>query len=155
MLNPAAVCALALTPAILCAQSLQLPEAPGKATTQKVCGSCHGAEVVIGRQESREGWGAIVEDMIQRGATGSDDQFYEVVDYLANNFSKTSPILKINVNKATSKDLENALRIPAKQAAAIVRQREEKGDFKTIEDLEKVPGVEAGKIEANKARLAF
>jgi len=93
--------------------------------------------------------------MIQRGATGTEDEFYEVVDYLAANFSKTSPVVKINVNKATPKDLENALRIPAKQAAAIVHRREEKGDFKSIEDLEKVPGVDASKIEANKNRLAF
>src|SRR5712671_4864413 len=113
------------------AQSLKLPEGAGMATTQKVCGSCHGAELVIGRQESREAWGAIIEDMIQRGAKGSDDEFYEVVDYLAANFSKSSPVIKINVNKATAKDLENALKMPAKQAAAIVQQRVEKGDFKS------------------------
>jgi competence protein ComEA len=63
--------------------------------------------------------------------------------------------MKINVNKATAKDLENALRIPEKQAAAIIHQREEKGDFKSVDDLIKVPGVDASKIEANKKRLAF
>jgi competence protein ComEA len=136
-------------------QYLKLPDGPGKATTQKVCGSCHGAELVLGRQEDREAWGSIVNDMIQRGATGADDEFYEVVDYLATNFSKTSPVIKINVNKATAKDLEGALRLPPKQAAAIVHQREEKGDFKSIEDLKKVPGIDAGKIEANKNRLAY
>jgi competence protein ComEA len=93
--------------------------------------------------------------MIQRGAKGTDDEFYEVVDYLATHFSKSSPVVKINVNKATAKDLENSLRIPAKQAAAIVQQREEKGDFKSLDDLEKVPGIDASKIEANKKRLAF
>jgi competence protein ComEA len=137
------------------AQSVKLPEGAGKATTQKVCGSCHGAELVIGRQESREAWGAIVEDMIQRGATGTEDEFFEVVDYLATNFSKSSPVIKINVNQATAKDLENSLRIPDKQAAAIVRQREQKGSFKSIDELEKVPGVDASRIEANKKRLAF
>jgi len=136
-------------------QYLKLPDGPGKATTQKVCGSCHGAELVLGRQEDREAWGSVVNDMIQRGATGTDDEFYEVVDYLATNFSKTSPVIKINVNKATAKDLEGALRLPPKQAAAIVHQREEKGDFKSIEDLKKVPGIDAGKIEANKNRLAY
>jgi len=136
-------------------QYLKLPDGPGKATTQKVCGSCHGAELVLGRQEDREAWGSVVNDMIQRGATGTDDEFYEVVDYLATNFSKTSPVIKINVNKATAKDLEGALRLSAKQAAAIVHQREEKGDFKSIEDLKKVPGIDAGKIEANKNRLAY
>jgi competence protein ComEA len=137
------------------AQSLKLPEGPGKAVTQKVCGVCHGAELVIGRQEERETWGAIVEDMIQRGATGTDDEMYQVVDYLAANFSKTSPVIKINVNKATAKDLEAALRLTDKQAAAIVHRREEKGDFKSLDELEKVPGVDAAKIEASKNRLAF
>jgi competence protein ComEA len=93
--------------------------------------------------------------MIERGAKGTDDEFYEVVDYLATNFSKTSPVIKINVNKATAKDLEGALRLPTKQAAAIVHQREEKGDFKSIDDLKRVPGIDAAKIEANKNRLAY
>jgi competence protein ComEA len=144
-----------LCPLVVYSQYLKLPDGPGKATTQKICGSCHGAELVLGRQEDREAWGSIVNDMIQRGATGDDDEFYEVVDYLATNFSKTSPVIKINVNKATAKDLEGALRLPAKQAAAIVHQREEEGDFKSIEDLKKVPGIDAGKIEANKNRLAY
>lgn len=136
-------------------QYLKLPDGPGKATTQKVCGSCHGAELVLGRQDDREGWGTLVNDMIERGAKGTDDEFYEVVDYLSTNFSKTSPVIKINVNKATAKDLEGALRLPAKQAAAIVHQREEKGDFKSIDDLKKVPGIDAGKMEANKNRLEY
>ena len=137
------------------AQSLKLPDGPGKDVTQKVCGACHGAELVIGRQEERETWGAIVEDMIQRGATGTDDEMYQVVDYLATNFSKTSPVMKINVNKATAKDLQAGLRLTDKQAAAIVQRRTEKGDFKSLEELEKVPGVDAAKIEASKNRLAF
>ena len=137
------------------AQTLKLPDGAGKATTQKLCSSCHAAELVIGRQESREGWGAIVENMIERGAKGTEDEFFDVVDYLATNFSKTSPAIRINVNKATAKDLQNALTITEKQAAAIVHQRDEKGDFKSVEDLVKVPGVDAGKIEANKKRLAF
>ncbi len=137
------------------AQTLKLPDGPGKDTTQKLCSSCHAAELVIGRQESREGWGAIVENMIERGAKGSEDEFFDVVDYLSTNFSKTSPVIKINVNKATAKDLETSLHIPEKQAAAIVHQREEKGDFKSVDDLAKVPGVDVAKIEANKKRLAF
>ena len=150
-----AICGAMLCAAVIQAQSLKLPEGAGRDTTQKLCGSCHGAELLIGRQESREAWGAIVEDMIQRGASGNEAEFYDVVDYLATNFSKTSPVVKINVNKATAKDLENALRISGKQAAAIVQQREQKGDFKSIEELAKVPGVDSAKIQANIKRLAF
>ncbi len=123
--------------------------------TQRVCGSCHGAELVIGRQETRETWSVIVNDMIQRGAKGTDDEFYDVVDYLAANFSPTSPAIKINVNKATAKDLALTLRLTEKQAAAIVQQRNERGDFKSIAELQQVPGLDAKKIDANKKRLAF
>lgn len=150
-----ALCSVLLFTATLSAQSLQLPDGPGKATTQKVCGSCHGAEIVIGRQEDREAWGAIVEDMMQRGATGTEDEMYQVVDYLTAHFGKNSPVMKINVNKATAKDLQAALRLTDKQAAAIVQQRDAKGPFKSIEELEKVPGVDVAKIEASKKRLSF
>lgn len=154
LLGGAAVCTL-LFSASAYAQSFKLPEGHGKETTQKVCGACHAAEFVIGRQESREAWGAIVQDMIERGAVGTDEEFFDVVDYLATNFSKTSPPLKINVNKATAQDLRNTLQLPEKQAAAIVHERDEKGNFKSIEDLKKVPGVDAAKIEASKNRLEF
>jgi len=137
------------------AQALKLPEGPGKAVTAKVCGTCHGAELMIGRQESREVWGAIVGDMVQRGAKGTEDEFYDVVDYLSAYFSPTSPVTKINVNQASSQDLQTTLNLPVKQADAIVQQRKDKGEFKSIEELQKVPGIDAKKIEANKKRLAF
>ena len=146
---------LCAAPAIVTAQTPKLPDAPGKATVERVCGSCHGPELVVGRQESRDGWSAIVGDMVQRGATGSEDDLAEVVDYLATNFPKGGAAGKINVNKATAADLQTALGITDKQAAAIVQYRGEKGNFKSAEDLEKVPGIDASKIEAKKAKLAF
>lgn len=146
---------LFLLPLLLPAQTLKLPDGPNKEVFQRVCGECHAAEMVIGRQEERETWGAIVQDMIQRGATGTDDEFYQVVDYLSANFGKNSPAIKINVNKATAKDLVAALRLSDKQAGAIIQRRQEKGDFKSVDELEKVPGVDPAKIEANKKRLSF
>src|ERR1700722_20011597 len=155
MLDYRLILCAALLPVAAHSQSLKLPDGPGKDVMQKVCGACHGAELVIGRQEERETWGAIVEDMIQRGATGTDDEMFTVVDYLATNFSKTSPVIKVNVNKATAKDLKASLRLIEKHAAAIVQRRQDKGDYKTLDELEKVPGVDAAKIEASKNRLAF
>ena len=68
--------------AILAAEKPKLPDGEGKAATVRLCGSCHAAAIVMSRRESREGWSGVVEDMIQRGAKGSDDEFGEVVDYL-------------------------------------------------------------------------
>jgi competence protein ComEA len=144
---------LCLIPIALTAQKAKLPEGPGKAVVEKVCGDCHGVEMATTKRETKEGWNAIVDDMIQRGAQGTDAEFDQVVDYLARNFPKAAA--KVNVNEAPATDLAAALDISEKQAAAIVRYREEKGKFRSIEDLAKVPGLDAAKIEANKSKLIF
>ncbi len=63
----------------------QLPDAPGRDTVKRVCASCHPAEVVLGQHMSREQWGNVVSNMVSRGAKGSDEEFTEIVDYLAKN----------------------------------------------------------------------
>ena len=124
---------------LLAADKPKLPEAPGKAATVRLCGSCHAAEIVMSRRESRDGWSGVVEDMIQRGAKGSDDEFGEVVDYLVAQFPKGAPVPKVNVNKADADDIVAGLGVSNTHAAAIVKYREEKGDFKSIETCKKSP----------------
>jgi competence protein ComEA len=127
----------------------KLPEGPGKETMVRICGGCHGAEIVLGKRLDRDGWSQIVVNMIQRGAQGSDDEFADIVDYLTNTGSK------INVNQANAQQLQSGLGLLEKEAAAILHYRDEKGDFKTIDDLKKVPGVDAAKIEAKRSLLVF
>lgn len=57
---------------------------------------------------------------------------------------------RVDVNTATSRELQRLPRVGRRTAAAIVRRRREKGPFKTLADLQDVPGV--GK--ATLARLA-
>ena len=127
----------------------KLPEGRGKETMMRICGGCHGAEIVLGKRLDRDGWSQVVVNMIQRGAQGSDDEFADIVDYLTNTVSK------INVNQATAQQLQSGLGLSEKEAAAVLHYRDEKGDFKTIDDLKKVPGVDAAKIEAKRSLLAF
>jgi competence protein ComEA len=131
----------------------KLPDGPGKETTVRLCSSCHGPEIVLGKRLTRDGWSQIVMNMIQRGAQGTDDEFADVVDYLTNTVSALAS--KINVNKATAKELQSGLEISDKDAAAILHYREVSGDFKSIDDLKKVPGLDTAKIDAKKDRLAF
>jgi mono/diheme cytochrome c family protein len=72
-------CALGQAPAT------QLPDAPNRETVQRICSACHPATIVLGRGMTREQWGSIVSNMISRGAKGSDEEFAQVVDYLAQN----------------------------------------------------------------------
>jgi competence protein ComEA len=154
-LPPAAVCLLFMSCAALAQEKPKLPEAPGKTTTVKLCGTCHAAEIVMSRRESREGWSGVVEDMIQRGLKGSEEDFGEVVDYLVANFPRGAPLPKVNVNKAGVADLVAALGIQGGQAAAIVKYRDENGKYKSVEDVLKVPGINTSSIEAKKNRLEF
>ena len=68
----------------------QLPDGPGKEAMQRVCSGCHGAEIVIGRGLTRDGWTQVVTEMIERGAQGSEDDFGQIVEYLATNFPPKS-----------------------------------------------------------------
>src|SRR5579885_1905908 len=72
------------------AGSPQLPNAPGKETVQKVCGNCHSANLVLGRGMTREEWSEVVASMISRGAKATQDEFAQVIDYLAKNFPPKS-----------------------------------------------------------------
>jgi competence protein ComEA len=131
-----------------------LPDGPGKVVVEKMCTPCHGLENVVRARMTKERWGSIVDDMVSRGASGTDEEIDQVINYLAANFSK-SDAKKVNINKANAAELTAALEISAADAASIVSYRTDKGDFKELKDVTKVPGVDTKKIEAAKDRLEF
>jgi len=128
-----------------------LPDGPGKETFQMVCSMCHSPDAVIGKQGSKQWWQSKVTEMLQEVTDVPGSDVDAIVAYLANNF----PIVKINVNKATAKDLETGLELTVKESDAIVQYRAAQGTFKTIDDLKKVPGLDSVKIESKKDRLEF
>jgi competence protein ComEA len=132
----------------------QLPEGPGKAETEKICTQCHDLARSISLHQDHAGWQATMDKMITLGAQGSEKDLKAVVDYLAKNFP-AEEVPKINVNTCRAIDLESGLTLRRSQANAIIEYRAKNGPFKSIEDLKKVPGIEAAKIEAKKDRLTF
>jgi competence protein ComEA len=92
-------------------------------------------------------WKSKVTEMLQEQDVSDSDRT-AIIEYLARSFPAT-----VNVNKATEKDIEALL--GAKDASAIVQYRESKGNFKTIDDLKKVPGIDTAKLEAIKQQLDF
>jgi competence protein ComEA len=127
-----------------------LPDGPGKAAFQKICTGCHALESVVRSRNSRERWGEVVDDMVSRGAQGTDDEIDKVIEYLATNFSK-----RINVNKAASAALAKGLGISGKDADAIVSYRLEHGAFKELGDLKKIPGLDAKRVDGWKDQVEF
>ena len=135
-------------PAAATAQD-RFPETTGKAALLKVCSNCHSAESVVQSLRTRQEWSDVVDQMSRYGAEASDQEFDQILTYLVKHFSP------IRINKATAKDLESALSVPADVAEAIVAYRTERGDFKTIDDVTKVPGLGADQLDRQKARLVF
>ena len=130
-------------------QAQDLPEGKGKDLVDQVCGACHGTDLVSSRRATKEGWSYIVDDMVSRGASATNEQIAQINEYLAKNFGQ------VNVNKGAAADLQSVLEISQAQAEAIVKYRTEHGNFKSVDDLKKVPGLESAGLEKKKDRVAY
>lgn len=145
LLTPVALALVAFSPA----QAQSLPDGEGREVYEAVCGSCHGADIVIGSQGTRARWEDTVDAMKNRGASGSEDDFKVVTDYLARYFG-----MSVNVNTAAPAELETELGLTAAEAQAIVAARTA-AKIANFDALIKVQGVNAKKLEPLKARLKF
>ena len=61
----------------------------------------------------------------------------------------------ININTASQSQLENLPGIGPVMASRIIDYRSQNGEFKTLEDLEKVKGIGTKKAQAIKAYIIF
>src|ERR1700759_4842899 len=129
----------------------ELPAGAGKDTLVRVCSKCHSPDNVIANGQDRAGWEATITKMAGFGAVASDDEFTEILDYLGKNFPANSG--QINVNKATAAQLAAGVGLTDPEAAAVVDYRKKNGDFKTMDDLKKVPAVDGKKWDAKKDKL--
>ena len=130
-------------------QAQDLPEGKGKDLVEQVCGACHGTDLVSSRRATKQGWSYIVDDMVSRGASATNDQIAQINEYLSKNLGQ------VNVNKGPAAELTSVLEITDEQAQAIIKYRTEHGDFKSVDDLKKVPGLETAGLDKKKDRVAY
>jgi competence protein ComEA len=126
-----------------------LPDGAGKENLQRVCSNCHDLEAVTGTRRTKIGWQRMIEDMVGRGAEGSEDDMAAIVAYLTANFGK------LNVNTASAQEIEKMLEFTPKEAQAIVEFREKNGKIAGFEQLKTVPGLSAEKLQAKRPLIAF
>jgi competence protein ComEA len=132
----------------------EFPAGEGREAVMRLCVKCHSPNIILASGQDRVGWENTITKMARLGAVGSDDDFTDIADYLTANFPP-SAIQKIFVNMATDKQLAAILGISVDDAKAIVTYRDKIKGFKTIDDMKKVPDVDAKKIDAKKANLVF
>lgn len=142
--------------ALVCAGAAfaQIPDGAGKAEVMKVCTQCHEVERSISLRQDRAGWQGTIDKMAGMGMKASDSDVQAVLNYLSTNFA-ADEVAKINVNTATAIQFESGLSLRRSQAAAIIEYRTKNGNFKSIDDLLKVPGIDKEKVTAKKDRLTF
>ena len=126
-----------------------LPDGADKDLVEAVCTACHDSARIIAKQGTKADWQAKILEMLQECPDITQAERDRIADYLAQNFPR-----RVNVNKASAKEIQGALEISAREAEAIVRYRE-KGPFRAIDDLKKIPGVDGGKLEAVRSRVEF
>lgn len=131
-----------------------IPAGPGKDATVKYCSTCHSIEQAVSLRQGPDEWGATIEKMTGMGAKIPSDSYDAIFGYLTKHFGADAP-LPIKVNKASPVDLESLLLLKRSEAAAIIQYRTEHGNFKSLDDLRKVPGVDFKKIEAKKDLIVF
>ena len=132
----------------------ELPEGPGKVETEKLCIGCHDVAKSVSLRQDRNGWAATLKKMVGLGMKASEEDLRTILEYLAKNFP-ADELPPVNVNKARAIQFESRLSLKRSEARAILRYRKENGDFKSIDDLLLVPGIDTAKIEAKKDRLLF
>src|SRR4051794_14262266 len=93
--------------------SAQLPDAPGRDATQRVCGStCHRPDMLMGSGRTRDQWTSVVNSMVARGAKATEPELVQIINYLATNFGPNySPsAARTPVNTATTGSNERPMR---------------------------------------------
>ncbi len=126
-----------------------LPDSDGKALLTSMCSSCHALTEVTQARHTPKEWSDVVDDMISRGMMASDEDIKKIASYLAANVGR------VNVNHASAEDLKAALELSDAESAAIVKARADGATFQTLDDLKKVPGVDAKKIDDHRAEIFF
>ena len=127
----------------------RFPDAPGKAELIKVCSGCHEAETVLAHAQTAGEWADTLATMAQLGAEGTPEAWRLIEQYL------DAQLAMIAINKAAADEIQRTVDVPEGVAQAIATYRREHGNFKSIDDLKKVPGLDAAKVDARKDRLIF
>jgi len=115
----------------------------------RLCSRCHdGARITAMRRTSTE-WEEVITKMIERGATGTEQELNSVFDYLLATFGK------VYVNTAAADELMAVLGLSKKDAEAIVDYRKANGTFAEFDALKKVPGIDVKALELHKDAVVF
>ncbi len=113
-----------------------------------VCAKCHNLQIVTDTPRSFDEWHDTVQAMVDGGATGTDAQFDDVMDYLHRTMTT------INVNSAAADELKIVLDLPETVAQEIINRRGAQ-KFSDLADLKSVSGINVTTVDAKALFIFF
>ncbi len=125
-------------------QSAAAPEA-----FTRVCGPCHAQDRIVEGRRSRSQWEEVLERMIARGATGSEDDFAIVMEHLVREFGR------VTINSAPADEVAQVLHLDTKEADAIVAYRKSHGPFADFDALIAMPGAPVEALRKRRDAIVF
>jgi competence protein ComEA len=128
----------------LAAQQAEVP-----AAFTRVCGRCHTSDRVVEGRRSRSQWEEVLERMVAKGATGSDDDWGIVIEYLVSEFGR------VTINSAPADELSQVLHLDSKEADAIVSYRKAHGPFADFDALTAMPGAPVEALRKRRDAIVF
>ena len=139
-----------LFPMVHAAQAADAAPASAQAVQplQAVCAKCHNLQIIMSSPRSYSDWKYTVQQMVDLGAQGTDEQFDDIMDYLHRNLTT------IDVNLADVSELEIVLNVPESVAQNIVARRNTQR-FISLADLKSVPGLDASTIDQKAKLISF
>src|SRR6185503_18246792 len=115
----------------------------------QTCNRCHDAARITALRRTKTEWEEVINKMIERGATGSEEDFMTVFGYLRRHYGK------VYINTAPTEEITTTLGLSNKDADAIVAYRKANGNFQDFEAVKKVPGIDVKVLEDHKDAVAF
>jgi ribose-phosphate pyrophosphokinase len=113
------------------------PDHPNEARANRVVGETYGRLCVV------------IDDMIGRGATGTDEEYNTLFDYVLRHNSL------VNVNRAPADELCAVLGLTESEAGAIISYRTANGKIADFEALKKVKGLDPDRLEAARPAIFY
>jgi hypothetical protein len=111
----------------------------------KLCVRCHPSDKIVEGRRYRTQWDQVLEQMVARGATGTDQEFDVVFDYLVSEFGR------VEINKAPADEIAQVLHLEQGVADTIVKQR----PFADFETLAALPGMPADELQKRRDAIVF
>ena len=115
----------------------------------QMCVRCHDGARITALRRTKAEWEDVLTKMIEKGATGSEDDFLAVFGFLRRHYGK------VYINAAAPDEITTSLGLSAKDADAILAYRKANGPFADVEAVKKVPDIDVKTLEAHKDALVF